>query len=132
MKTYIFTNAEGKKGSANVQDSVYGVLTELDKQEHLDELRETRRCQSLEASMENGFDIVDDTADIDVILDKKERYKALYSALAKLPAKQRELIQKVFFEGISQTEIASQQGITKMALHNKLTRILRNLKKLLQ
>ena len=82
--------------------------------------------------MENGFDIVDDTADIDVILDKKERYKALYSALAKLPAKQRELIQKVFFEGISQTEIASQQGITKMALHNKLTRILRNLKKLLQ
>lgn len=132
MKTYTFTNADGKKQSANVQDSIYGVLMELDTQERLDDRRETRRCQSLEASMENGFDIVDDTADIDVILDKKERYKALYSALAKLPAKQRELIQKVFFEGISQTEIASQQGITKMALHNKLTRILRNLKKLLQ
>ncbi len=131
MKTYTFTDADGKKQSANVQDSIYGELTELDKQERLDDRRETRRCQSLEASMENGFDVIDDTADIDVILDKKERYKALYAALAKLPAKQRELIQKVFFEGISQAEIARREDVSRVAIAIRLQKILTKLRKLL-
>lgn len=131
MKTYTFTDADGKKKTAKVQDNVFDVLKELDKQERLDDRRETRRCQSLESSMENGFDVIDDTADIDVILDKKERYKALCFALAKLPNAQRELIQKVFFERIPQVEIAKQEGVSHVAIICRLQVILKKLKEIL-
>ncbi len=131
MEKYKYVDAFDQIQEITVSKEVLDTVRELDKQDKLDERRETRRCQSLEASMENGFDLIDDTADIDVIIDKKERYKALYSALAKLPAKQRELIQKVFFEGISQAEIARREDVSRVAIAIRLQKILAKLRKLL-
>lgn len=131
MQTYVFTDADGKKKSANVRNEVYDVLTELDKRDALNERKETRHCQSLEASIDNGWDIADPNSNVEEIVIRKQRYKALYSALAKLPDEQRELVEKVFFERVPQTEIAKQEGVSRVAIHLRLQVILQKLKKLL-
>ena len=125
-------DADGKINRVAVTDEVYEAIQQLDKQEHLDERRETRRCQSLEVSMDNGWDIVDPYADIKTIIDKKERYKKLYAALNTLPKEQQQLIYLVFFKGVSQQDIAQIENVSKAAISARITRILKKLKKLLE
>ena len=131
MKTYTFTTADGKTQEICVTDEVYAVLQDLDKQEQLNERRETRRCQSLELSVDNGWDIADNTADTEQIVEKNEEYKRLYKALNKLPNCQRKLIYLVFFKGITQQQIADKEGVSRFAINKRLIRILKNLKKIL-
>lgn len=132
MNTVKYVDADGKTQEITVTDEVYETIQQLDKQEHLDERRETRRCQSLEVSIDNGWDIVDPNADIEAILDKKQRYKKLYEALNTLPDQQRKLIYSVFFKGVSQQEIAKIENVSKVAISTRITRILKKLKKLLK
>ena len=131
MKTYTFTTADGKTQEICVTDEVYAVLQDLDKQEQLNERRETRRCQSLELSVDNGWDIADTSADTEQIVEKNEEYKRLYKALNKLPNCQRKLIYLVFFKGITQQQIADKEGVSRFAINKRLIRILKNLKKIL-
>lgn len=131
MKTYKFTDADGKAQEVAVTDNVYATMQELDEYGHRSERRETRRCQSLEQSVDNGWDVADPNADIETIIDKKERYKKLYAALNTLPKQQQRLIYLVFFKGVSQIEIARQEGVTKVAIHLRLQVILQKLKEIL-
>lgn len=131
MNTVKYVDADGKTQEITVTDEVYETIQQLDKQEHLDERREIRRCQSLEVSIDNGWDIVDPNANIEEIIYRKQRYTSLYAALGKLPREQRELVEKVFFERVSQTEIAKQEGVTKVAIHLRLQVILQKLKEIL-
>lgn len=131
MRTYAITNAFGKTKEITVTDIVFETVTELDKRDALNERKETRHCQSLEASIDNGWDIADPNSNVEEIVVRNQRYKALYSALAKLPDEQRELVEKVFFERVPQTEIAKQEGVSRVAIHLRLQVILQKLKKLL-
>lgn len=131
MKTYKFTNAAGKVQEVEVTDEVCATLQVLDEYEQRNERRETRRCQSLEQSVNNGWDIADPNSDIETIIEKKERYKKLYVALKALSKEQQRLIYLVFFKRIPQIEIARQEGVAKCSISKRLTRILRKLKKLL-
>ncbi len=129
MKTYTFTTADGKTQEICVTDEVYAVLQDLDKQEQLNERRETRRCQSLELSVDNGWDIADNTADTEQIVDKKEQNKELYKALGTLTKQQRELVNKIFFKGMTQAEVAEQENVSTVAIHLRLQVILKKLRK---
>ncbi len=132
MKILKYIDADGQVQEITVADEVYETIQQLDKQEHLDERRETRRCQSLEVSIDNGWDIVDPNADIKTIIDKKQRYKKLYEALNALPNQQRKLIYLVFFKGVSQQDIAQIENVSKASISARITRILKKLKKLLE
>ncbi len=127
MKKY--TDAYGN--TVSVINEVYAVWQELDKKEQLNERRETRRCQSLELSLDNGWDIADTSANTEQIVEKNEEYKRLYKALNKLPNCQRKLIYLVFFKGITQQQIADKEGVSRFAINKRLIRILKNLKKIL-
>ena len=132
METITYKFADGSTSAVEVSDEFYSLYKDMEKADELSERKHTRRNQSLERSVDNGWDIADPDADVVVIYEIKERNERLYKAIATLTPDQQTLIKQVFFDRIPQVEIAERQGTTKMALHNKLTRILRKLKKVLQ
>lgn len=132
METITYKFADGTTSAVEVSDEFYSLYQDMEKADELSERKHTRRNQSLERSVDNGWDIADPDADVAVLYEIKERNERLYKAISTLTPEQQTLIKQVFFDRIPQVEIAEQQGTTKMALHNKLTRILRKLKKVLQ
>lgn len=132
METITYKFADGTESAVEVSDEFYSLYQDMEKADELSERKHARRNQSLERSVDNGWDIADPDADVAVLYEIKERNERLYKAISTLTPEQQTLIKQVFFDRIPQVEIAEQQGTTKMALHNKLTRILRKLKKVLQ
>ncbi|WP_051221168.1 RNA polymerase sigma factor [Eremococcus coleocola] len=65
----------------------------------------------------------------DTLAEELELSDVLNEALETLDENQRELIEKVFFEGVSQADIAREEGVSKTAIHNRLKRIYEKLKK---
>lgn len=102
---------------------------ELEHKEKLTERKETRRHQSLDKSMEHGWDIADQSADVVLQAEAEEDKKRLYDAILKLPKEQRKLLEEVYFQDIPQTELAKRDGVTKTAVNNRLACILKKLKK---
>ncbi len=56
----------------------------------------------------------------------------LHTALSKLKPKQRELINAIYFEGISVKDYAAKEGVKPNAISMRLGRIKNNLKKFLK
>lgn len=147
MKKFVttITTKSGKEKSIKVylDDITAKLLEEADDEEltrnyiieeykaKLIERKETRRCQSLDKSLEHGFDIVDVNFDLDNIAVSDIQCERLHSALEKLSVEQRKLIQEVYFDGTSQSEISKREGVSRKAINNRLARIYEQLKKFL-
>ena len=104
----------------------------LAKKEDSNDRRETRRHVSLYFLNENGIDIEDKRGDCLTQIIRQEDGKKLEIALSQLLPQQRELLEKIFFDGVPLTEIAKKDGVGKSAIANRLTKIYVRLKKLLQ
>ena len=131
MLTYTFKDADGVSQAVDLEDNVFEEICDVDYKIRLCNRKERRHCQSLEASMEKGFDIADPNADIIEILDKKQRDAELYAAIAKLSPEQQQLVSDVYLDGKSQSAIAKRQGVSKVAIHLRLQVILKKLKEFL-
>lgn len=66
------------------------------------------------------------------ILEQKEEYAQLYTALRMLPNKQRNRIFAYYFLGMSQAEIAKSEGIDKSRISRSINAGLRRLEKILK
>jgi len=58
--------------------------------------------------------------------------EALYSCLDLLDANERELIDALFFEGLTERDYADEIGISKTALHARKVKVLAKMKKLME
>ena len=84
--------------------------------EHRDKLierKETRRHQSLDKSLEHGWDIPDPSVDVALQAERNEEKALLSSALKKLTDKQRAVLLLYIEEGLSFREIGEKLGIHK-------------------
>lgn len=80
----------------------------------------------------NGQDIlVDEEQDVEEIVEKNIMLNKLNDCLSLLSAEEKELIQMIFFEELTEREIAKKQGISQVAVHKKKQRVLNKLKGLL-
>ncbi len=104
----------------------------MEHQMNLSDLRETRRHQSLNVSMDAGWDVADETIIIDEGLMTKATKRELYEAIASLEPSQRWLVGQVYYKKRKQTEIAEKFGVEKMAICNRMRRIKNRLKKFLK
>lgn len=118
--------------SVEVLDEFALAYAEIERAERLLERKETRRHQSLDKSLEHGWDIADPRENVFEKVERNERNRQLYQAIATLPPQQQKLLFEVYFEYIPQVEIARREGVTKFAVNKRLSRILARLKKLLQ
>ena len=127
--TYRF--ADGMREEVEVTEEFAAKYAEMEHKDALIERKETRRHQSLDKSMEHGFDVADPNVNVFEQVERRLWTEKLHKAIAALSPEQQELLRKVYFEYIPQTEIAEKEGVTKKAINNRLARILQRLKKFL-
>lgn len=78
----------------------------------------------------NGQDIlVDEKQDVEEIVEKNLMLNKLSYCLSLLSAEEKELIQMIFVEELTEREIAKQQGISQVVVHKKKQRIIKKLRK---
>lgn len=104
------------------------VLIDLDRQEYNNDHAETRRHCSLDAYGENHTERASEN-DPFVALLSKDTSEAIEEALRQLKPAHRELIQALFFEGMSNEEYASRCGVTPGAISQRKATAMKKLKK---
>ena len=103
--------------------------------EHRDKLierKETRRHQSLDKSLEHGWDIADPSADVVLQAERDEDTALLHSALQRLTDKQRAVLLLYIEEVKSFREIGEALGIYKDTVKEHYHAAIKKLKKFLQ
>lgn len=103
--------------------------------EHKDKLierKETRRHQSLDKSLEHGWDTADPSADVALQAERNDDKERLYAALQKLTDKQRAVLLLYIEEGKSFREIGEELGIHKDTVKEHYHAAIKKLKKFLQ
>ena len=120
---------EADEGEEVMPRSVQEIIdNEINKPTFNNNQTETRRHIHIEdvdpedRHFDDGTDILSDYI-------KREGFEELYTALEQLEPQQRELVYKVFWEEMKQTEIAKAEGVRKTAIENRLTRIYERIKK---
>lgn len=125
-----------------VDNETAKVLTQVDEATRNDYLRqeyemslvdrkESRRHQSLEDSLEDGFDVADSASSAEEDLMEKDSRRELLSAISQLTKEQQWLVKEVYIKGRSQTEIAKELDITHSAIRDRLRVIFKKIKKIL-
>lgn len=103
--------------------------------EHRDKLierKETRRHQSLDKSLEHGWDVTDPSADVALQAERNEEKARLSSALQRLTDKQRAVLLLYIEDGLSFREIAANLGVNKDTIREHYLAAIKNLRKFLQ
>ncbi|MBU3091646.1 sigma-70 family RNA polymerase sigma factor [Clostridium sp. CF011] len=118
----------GEIAEIEVSKDIAEIAIEIGRETYNNERRETRRHNSLEKKKERGFQFEDKSVAVDIIVEKKETSKALHNALEKLLPQQKVLVQKMFFQDISITQIARAEGVNEAAIRNRLKKIYKKLK----
>ena len=96
---------------------------------YLNNLKETRRHQSIGVALDNGLDYEDDALSPEEKYIEKEKIEELHKAISLLSEDQKWLVNEVFFKGRSQVEIARELGIDPTAIRNRLKKIYEKIKK---
>ena len=79
---------------------------------------------SIELVTEDGWQ----ESDVAVIVEEQDEYERLHKAIATLPTKQQTLIHAIYFQGISQREIARAEGVSEYKIRYQLKEIYASLK----
>ncbi|EOS27968.1 hypothetical protein IMSAGC002_02926 [Lachnospiraceae bacterium] len=124
--TYEFVT--GEVSGVEVDEHLGGMLLDLDRQQDNNDQKETRRHVSLD-SMDYEGELFASAEDTEGEAVRREDMARLYSAMEALSPSQRELVEKVYFEGRKITDIAREEGVTKQSVHERVERALKKLKK---
>lgn len=98
---------------------------------YLNDLKETRRHQSLNLSLDNGFEFIDPNQDIEEKLENDELKKQLSKALTTLTEKQLKVFLMYVQKGLSFSNIGKKIGISKDTAKEHYWAAIKKLKKFL-
>lgn len=96
------------------------------------ERKETHRTQSLDSSLDNGFDIADESVDVVKAVLKKCDNEALYAAMKTLTDKQYQVLWLYAVDGLSFREIGDKMGVHKNSIREYFGAAIKKLQKILQ
>lgn len=122
---YEFVN--GEISEIEVDDSLGEVLVDFDRQEYNNDHKETRRHVSLDG-MEYEGELFISGEDTEGQVERREELARLIQAMESLSPAQRELVHKVFFEKRKLVDIAREEGVSHVAIHDRLKRIYKKIK----
>lgn len=140
LTTQITKNNETKTIYAMVDDKTAKLLEKADAQvmheyivaeheQYLSELKETRRHQSLDLSLENGHEFEDEESNLEEKLIKDEMYEEIHKAISTLSKEQQWLLYEVYFKGQTIVSVAKKFGVSHVAILNRLEKIHKKIKK---
>lgn len=114
-----------------VSDNIAEVAIEIERNTYNSNQRERRRHYSIDDMQGHGLQFKDTKVDVVTIVEKRERDALLRNELDKLLPQQKELVQKVFFQGMPIIQIARAEGVSEAAIRNRLNKIYKKLKNIL-
>lgn len=117
---YEFVN--GEISEIEVDDNLGELLVDFDRQEYNNDHKETRRHISLDG-MEYEGEAFLSPADTEEQVLKREDMARLLRAMEALTPAQRELVRRVYFENEKISKIAREEGVSHVAIHDRLKRI---------
>ena len=88
--------------------------------------------QSLEKSLDNGFDIIDENQDVEAMAIKQAEKERVFEAIAKLEPQQQWLVKQIYIYGRKQIEIANELGVSHQAISQQIILIRSKIKKILK
>lgn len=121
----------GEKLEIEVNEDIAGISIEIERKIYKSERRETRRHNSIDSMEEAGVQFKDINGDIEVKVEETETTDEVKSAIKTLLKSQQDLIEKVFYKNMKIVDIAASEGVTEAAIRNRLNKIYRKLKKIL-
>lgn len=124
--TYEFVT--GEISEVEVDESLGGMLLDLDRQQYNNDHKETRRHVSLDG-MDYEGELFASAEDTERELLRREDTARLMEAMKALSPSQRELVLKVYFNGRSLVSIAAEEGVSHVAIVRRLNRIYEKLRK---
>ena len=117
----------GEVSEVEVDERLGGMLLDLDRQQDNNDQKETRRHVSLD-SMDYEGELFASAEDTEGEAEHREDMARLYSAMEALSPSQRELMKKVYFEERKITDIAREEGVSHVAVRDRLERIYKKIK----
>ena len=117
----------GEFTEIEVDDSLGELLVDFDRQEYNNDHKETRRHVSLNG-MEYEGEFFLSEADTEGEVERREELAQLLRAMEALSPAQQKLVWQVFFEKRKIVDIAREEGVSHVAIHDRLKRIYRKIK----
>lgn len=124
--TYEFVT--GEISEVEVDESLGGMLLDLDRQQYNNDQKETRRHVSLDG-MDYEGELFASAEDTEGAVEHREDMARLFSAMVALSPDQRELVEKVYFEERTFASIAREEGVGESAIRDRMKRIHKKLEK---
>ena len=125
--TYRF--ADGTRKEIKVTEEFAAEYAKMEYQNALIERKETRRHQSLDKSLEHGFDIPDPTVDITEMAERRELSDEIHKALNALTEKQRKVFELYVSEGLPFRAVGERMGLGTYTVRDYFYNAVKKLKK---
>ena len=103
------------------------LLVDFDRQEYNNDHKETRRHTSLDGMEYEGEAFLSPENTEEQVL-KRADMACLLRAMEALTPAQRELVRRVYFENEKISKIAREEGVSHVAIHDRLKRIYQKIK----
>lgn len=111
MAFILYHFADGHGEEIEVSEEFAAWYVEMEHQDALTDRKETRRHQSLDKSMEHGFDIPDPQANVFEEIERRELSAEIHRALEVLTDKQRTVFELHVSEGLTFRAIGERLGL---------------------
>lgn len=132
MQIINYKFVDGTIKSIEVEEKFYEEYEKLEIETKRLNRKETRRHISINIFEEQGVEFKDDSSNLEDLIINKENEQRVISAIKKLNQKQQNLVQKVFYDNKSLTEIAKEENVSKSAITQQMKVIYRKLKEILK
>ena len=90
------------------------------------------REDSLERLADQELQFAGESESVEETVLRRLRYEQLHKAISRLSDDERELVDRLFFQGQTEREAAAEMGIYRNAVHKRKNRILEKLKNFLE
>jgi RNA polymerase sigma factor (sigma-70 family) len=127
-----YSYCDGQSISIEVEDNLGEIIIQLEKDEYNSNRRETRRHESYSDDNDKRNTLADPAADVETDVIRAVENNRLYRAIHALQPQQQALVRQIYFENRKVVDIARQQGVTEGAVRDRLRKIHKRLKKLLE
>jgi RNA polymerase sigma factor (sigma-70 family) len=127
-----YSYCDGHIINIEVDDSLGEIIIQLEKDEYNTNRRETRRYESYSNDNDKRDTLADPATDVEADVIRAVENNKLYQAIQALQPQQQELVRLVYFENRKLIGIARKQGVTEGAVRDRLRKIHKRLKKLLE
>lgn len=132
MPTISYRFSDGHQEEIEVTEEFAAQYEQLEKDEKNVNRKETRRHQSLDKSMEHGFDVADPSVNVFEQVERRLLSEQIHTALHKLTDKQRAVVSLYFFDGLNFREIGERLHIGTSAVFDHYSAAIKKLKKFLE